>query len=87
MGANREKEIIVALVRRLKDLRIKKGFSHNALAKKAGISRPSISFMENGKRTPTFLLCLKIANALDVRLSTLVQKCEREVDKKHSKIK
>lgn len=78
----REVKIIQALVRRLKALRIEKDLSHNKLSVKAGITRPAISQIESGKRTPTLLVCLKIARALDVSLGDLIQKCEKELDQK-----
>ncbi len=42
------------------------------LAKKAGISTAMISFIENNKRQPTFLVIAAIARALGVTLNELV---------------
>ena len=57
-------------------LRKERGLSHDALAEKAGISRPAISFIESHDRTPTILTCAKIAKALDVRLADVIGKFE-----------
>lgn len=66
------KEIVDELARERKAL----GLSHEALAEKTGLTRPAISFIENHKRTPTILTCIKIAKALDVRLADIIDKFE-----------
>lgn len=53
--------------------------SHEVLAQRAGISRPAISHIERGKRKPTLLLTLKIARALDVELSDILQRAEENI--------
>jgi len=69
--------ILTGVVKALKDARLKKGLSHESLAQKAGITRPAISHIENGKRKPTLLICLKIAQALDLKLWQLIKKAEK----------
>lgn len=64
------------LVKLLSDARKAKGLSHESLANKSGITRPAISHIENGNRKPSMLICLKIANALDLKLSALLKKAE-----------
>ena len=64
------------LVKLLSEARKAKGLSHESLANKAGITRPAISHIENGNRKPSMLICLKIANALDLKLSALLKKAE-----------
>jgi putative transcriptional regulator len=82
MKKTREEKIIRELVRQLKMLRLEKHLLHNKLSIKAGITRPAISQIESGKRTPTLLVCLKIAYALGESLGDLIDRCERECDKK-----
>lgn len=43
------------------------------LARKAGISTAMVSFIENDKRHPTFLVIASIAKALNVRLDEIVK--------------
>lgn len=70
-------DIVSNVVRQLKELRLKKGFSHETLAQRTGVSRPAISHIESGKRKPSLFLILKLAHALDVELSSLMRKCEK----------
>jgi DNA-binding XRE family transcriptional regulator len=81
MDKSREEKIIEELISEFTSLRLKIGLSRNALAKKAGISRPAVSLIENGKRTPTLLLCLKIADALGKNLCDTLAVCEHKADK------
>lgn len=76
-----EEKIIYELVEHLKKLRLEKKLSHNKLSIKAGVSRPAISQIEARKRTPTLIVCLKVARALDVKLGDLVAKCEEKIYK------
>lgn len=69
--------IVEKAVEELKKARKSLGLSHQALAAKTGISRSGISFIENHKRTPTLLTCLKMAKALDVRLADILARVER----------
>jgi transcriptional regulator with XRE-family HTH domain len=52
------------------------GLSHEKLAELAGIHRSTISLIENRKREPTLLTCLKIANALGIKFSDFVKVAE-----------
>jgi DNA-binding XRE family transcriptional regulator len=76
-----EEKIIIALVKHFKTLRLQQGLSHSKLATLAGITRPAISQIESGKRTPTIIVCLKIAHALGERLGEVIARCEREIYK------
>jgi len=69
--------LIEKVVNEFARLRKEQGLSHDALAEKVGISRPAISFIESHKRTPTILTCAKIARALGVRLSDILDKFEK----------
>lgn len=65
-------EIASKLIHRLAELRKEQGLSHEKLAEKAGLSRPAISYIENDKRVPTILTCLKICDALGVELAEVL---------------
>lgn len=49
----------------------KKSISPHALAKKAGISTSTMSYIMNGKTKPQVYTVLQLCNALDVRMSDL----------------
>lgn len=63
----------------LKLKRIKRGLTQEELSKKAGVSRITISNIENGKvdiMKIQFGILIKIAEALDSSLEELFLKCE-----------
>jgi len=62
---------------RPKLLRVGRGVSHEALARKAGVTRSAISHIESGKRKPSLLVALSIAEALDTELSDILLKAEK----------
>ena len=57
---------------KIKDIRLEKNMSQDALAKKASVSRATISNLENGKVivTTTYTL-IQIAHALDKKVSDI----------------
>ncbi len=60
------------LASRFKALRLEQGLSQARLAKKVGMSDRAISMIEQNKRTPTILTCLKLCKALGVDLGKLI---------------
>ncbi len=57
----------------LRRIRKEKGFSQEALAFECGIHRTYISGVERGIRNPTITIVAKIAVALDVPASALLE--------------
>lgn len=57
---------------RLKSLREKRGWSQRKLAMEANVSQPFISGLELGNKNPTILIVKKLATALDVSISDLL---------------
>lgn len=49
---------------RLKELRARDGYNQTQLAKKAGISRQTVSLIERNDFTPSILTAIKIARIL-----------------------
>jgi putative transcriptional regulator len=59
------------LKNRLRDARIQKGLSQEALAKLVGVSRQTISSIETGQFNPTARLALILCVALDRKFEEL----------------
>ena len=58
---------------RLKALRIKRGMSQEALAKKAGISRGYLLRLEAGRQDPSLSTLTSLAKALKVKVEDLLK--------------
>jgi transcriptional regulator with XRE-family HTH domain len=50
--------------------------SQNQLSRVAGVGRTGVIMFERGDRIPTVFVCKALANALGVKLSTLVRRAE-----------
>tara|TARA_B100000949_G_scaffold187292_1_gene169761 strand:+ start:582 stop:806 length:225 start_codon:yes stop_codon:yes gene_type:complete len=61
------------VIAQLKEIRLEQGLSHEKLAEKAGLHRTAISLIESRKRQPSFINCIKIADALGVNLADLLK--------------
>ncbi len=61
------------LGRRIKSRRIDQNLSQEALAKKAGFARSTLSKIETGNLSPTFEILLKLARGLGTDLAELLQ--------------
>lgn len=59
------------LVVGLKSVRQQKGLTQAELAEKAGVSRKTVNTIENGVFTPSVMVALLLAQALDEPLDTL----------------
>jgi transcriptional regulator with XRE-family HTH domain len=60
------------LCRRVRELRIGRGWSLEALAQASGVSRSMLSQIERNQANPTLAVTLRIARAFDVSLGELV---------------
>lgn len=65
IAEKQEKEII----KRLREARLAKGLTYEALAEITGIHRTTISMIERSKIHPTMLVCLKLAVVLGLDLT------------------
>ncbi len=77
MLKNHSTRVVSEVVKQLRDLRKKKGLSHEALAEKAGVSRPAVSHIESGKRKPSLVVTVKLCDALEVDLSEILREVEK----------
>ena len=64
--------LTAAVVERLRQRRVELGLSVNKLAEKAGMTHVGILKLESGDRTPMLRTALKLAKALDLRLSSVL---------------
>lgn len=69
-------EIETRLARGLSQLRTERGWSLDELAKRSGVSRASLSRIENGDVSPTASVLSKLCVAFGVTLSRLMQMVE-----------
>jgi putative transcriptional regulator len=76
MGRSLEK-LHKEIVESLKRERKAQGLSHEKLAQKAGVTRPTISYIESGKIQPTLSVCLKVCKALGVSLGEIITNAEQ----------
>lgn len=56
----------------LREQRIKKGLTLDALSKASGVSRVSINRYELGTRTPNIIIAAKLADALGCKVEDLM---------------
>lgn len=67
---------LVKLGKAIRDTRKAQGLSQEALAEKAEIDRSYMGGIERGEHNLAFLSLLKIANALDLKLSEILIRCD-----------
>ena len=56
--------------------------SHDELAKRSGVTRPAISHIEGGRRKPSLIMSLRLAQALDKELSEMLSEAEEKESEK-----
>ena len=62
----------------IRRLRVEKGISQELLSGLAGLDRTHYSKIERGLRSPTIETLFKIANALDIKPSKIIEEIEQE---------
>lgn len=69
---------------KLKQEREKRGLSQMELSLRSGVSQNMITYIENGKRTPTVKTILKLCNTMNIDPSVLFPKSndEKQIAKK-----
>ncbi|HET9160510.1 MAG TPA: helix-turn-helix transcriptional regulator [Caulobacteraceae bacterium] len=61
------------LVNRLREARAERGWTQADLAARVGVTRKTINTVENGVFTPSTVLALKLARALEASVEALFQ--------------
>lgn len=72
--AKEAEQTVSKLLDELGRVRKEKGFSYQKLSELTGIHLSTFSLLEKKKRVPTILTCLKLCQALEVRLEDLLRK-------------
>jgi len=67
----------VALGQAIRDYRARRRLSQEDLAYRSGLHRTYLGGIERGERNPSFTNILKVAEALDVPASDLLQRAEQ----------
>lgn len=62
---------LISLGKRIKHLRLERKISQTEIAYRCGFDKSNYNTIESGKRNPTVLSLLKIANALEVSIIEL----------------
>ena len=65
------------IIRILREERIKRDISRTALAHRAGLSQPMMSYVEREMRKPTLYILLRIAEAMDVDLAKVIRRATK----------
>ena len=62
----------------LKEEREKRGLSLNVLAQKAGLSRQTVSYVEQEVQNPTLDTLLRLASAMEVDLADIIKRASKK---------
>jgi transcriptional regulator with XRE-family HTH domain len=60
----------------LRQLREERGLSQEQLAERADLNRSYLGEVERGRAVPSIVTVSKLAGALDIRLSSMIARCE-----------
>jgi len=69
---NKNKYILIRFGKKVREERLKKGLSQEDLASKAGVHRTYIGMIERGEKNITLVTIKKVAMALDLRITQLL---------------
>jgi transcriptional regulator with XRE-family HTH domain len=72
-------QILLALGKRIKVLRAKRGFSQEAFADHCGLHRTAMSLIERGKRVPNLRTLVTISEGFGITLSELLRGIDKGV--------
>ena len=65
--------VLLALGKRIRELRAKQGFSQEAFADHCGLHRTAMSLIERGQRVPSLRTLLTISSGFGISLSQLLR--------------
>lgn len=75
MSSDKNRGAIASEVARLvREGRVKRNLSLNVFAKRAGLSRQMVSYVEQEERNPSLETLLRIADILEIPLDTIIRR-------------
>ncbi len=78
----REAEAILSfVVREMEQERMRQGLSLQRLGTISGVERTTIGLIEKGKRSPSLIICLRIADALGLDLGDVLKNAPKKARK------
>jgi transcriptional regulator with XRE-family HTH domain len=66
-------QVLLALGKRMRQLREKQGYSQEAFADHCGLHRTAVSLIERGKRVPSLTTLLTISGGFGISVSDLLR--------------
>ena len=75
-------QVLLALGKRMRELRAKQSFSQEAFADHCGLHRTAMSLIERGKRVPSLRTLLTISSGFGITLSELLRGVDKGVPAK-----
>ena len=82
----REVDACMSLDKTIKTLRLERGWTQDALARKIEITPKMISFYELGERTPSRATLIKLADVFSVSLDTLVNSDNKDINENEPRL-
>jgi transcriptional regulator with XRE-family HTH domain len=76
-------QVLLALGKRVRELREKRGFSQEAFADLCGLHRTAMSLIERGQRTPSLRTLVTLSLGFGISLSELLRDVDKGAGKKH----
>jgi transcriptional regulator with XRE-family HTH domain len=73
MNYREAERILSKVMDRLKKERTRQGLSLQRLGALSGVDRTMIGKIEKGERSPTLIVCLRVADALDLNLHDVLK--------------
>ena len=78
MSSGQIDEVCRHVARSIEKLRSKRQMSMTEVAKRAGLSRTMVRFVERGIRNPTLATLLRLAHAFEIDVCEIIKKAQAE---------
>lgn len=75
-------QVLLALARRLRELRAERDVSQEAFADSCGLHRTAMSLLERGKRVPSLRTLVTLSQGFGISLSDLLEGVDKSLNKK-----
>jgi transcriptional regulator with XRE-family HTH domain len=79
-------QVLLALGKRIRELRARQKFSQEAFADHCGLHRTAMSLIERGKRVPSLRTLLTISSGFKITLSDLLRGIDKSVSAKKRQV-